>query len=130
MESFQEWTKLQFQIGIIRNEDKLILVNTGFPDDVTAISKAWKDYLGDRAILQRPDSSKMTSILKNENINPDDVTHVVITPVQLYATGNLHFLKMQKFAYRVKAGSRISLHQPIHIMFPGKDAYRTSTCNG
>jgi glyoxylase-like metal-dependent hydrolase (beta-lactamase superfamily II) len=96
MESFQEWTKLQFQIGIIRNEDKLILVNTGFPDDVTAISKAWKDYLGDRAILQRPDSSKMTSILKNENINPDDVTHVVITPVQLYATGNLHLFKNAK----------------------------------
>jgi DNA-binding sugar fermentation-stimulating protein len=64
MESFQEWTKLRFQVGIIRKEDNIILINTGFPDDVTDIAKAWKDYLGDRAILQRPDSGKMTSILQ------------------------------------------------------------------
>lgn len=96
MESFHEWIRLRFQVGIIRRDDKIILINTGFPDDVTGIAKAWKDYLGNRAILQRPDSNKMSAILEKENINPDNVTHVIITPIQLYATGNLHLFRNAK----------------------------------
>ncbi len=102
MESFQEWTTLLFQISIIKWKDKIILINTGFPDDVSGIAKAWKDYLGDRAVLQREDNQKMSSILQKENINPDDVTHVIITPVQLYATGNLHLFKNAKICFSRK----------------------------
>jgi glyoxylase-like metal-dependent hydrolase (beta-lactamase superfamily II) len=102
MESFHEWTTLRFQVGIIKYGHHTILVNTGFPDDITGISKAWKDYLGDRAILQRADDQKMSSILEKENINPDDVTHVIITPIQLYATGNLHLFKNAKICFSRK----------------------------
>lgn len=102
MESFQEWTKLRFQIGIIKYEDKIILINTGFPDDISGISKAWQEFLGERAILLRNEEGKMPVILKNENINPDDVTHVIITPIQLYATGNLHLFKNAKICFSRK----------------------------
>lgn len=90
MESFQEWTRLCFQLGVIRSRNNTILVNTGFPDDISSIAKGWKDFLGDRAVLERPDSGRMISILEREKINPSDVTHVIVTPVQLYTTGNLH----------------------------------------
>lgn len=117
MESFQEWTKLSFQIGILRNENKIILINTGFPDDITGISKAWKDYLGDRAILNRPDSAKMVSLLEKENIKPEDVTHVIITPIQLYATGNLHLFKNAKICFSRKGWNEdiIAPTYPHHV---------------
>jgi glyoxylase-like metal-dependent hydrolase (beta-lactamase superfamily II) len=102
MESFQEWTKICFQIGIIKSEDKVILVNTGFPDDVSGIAKGWKGYLGDRAILHRPDNLRTMSILEKEGIKPEDVTHVIITPIQSYSTANLHLFKKAKICFSRK----------------------------
>ena len=32
MERFQDWTTLQFQMGILRSGDYTVLVNTGFPE--------------------------------------------------------------------------------------------------
>lgn len=102
MESFQEWTTLCFQMAIVKYADKIILINTGFADDIADIAKAWKDYLGPRAILHRPDSSKIMSVLQTENIEPEEVTHIIITPIQLYATGNLHLFKNAKICFSRK----------------------------
>lgn len=102
MESFQEWTTLRFQVAILRSGDKVILINTGFPDNIDGIAKAWKDYLGDRAVLRRPGDARMSAILQQENISPGDVTHVVITPIQLYATGNLHLFPNAKICFSRK----------------------------
>lgn len=102
MEAFHDWTKLRFQVSIIKSDEKIILLNTGFPDDVSGIAKAWKDFLGERAILHRPDSGMITAILGKENIKPEDVTHVIITPIQLYATGNLHLFKNAKICFSRK----------------------------
>lgn len=102
MESFQEWTTLRFQLAIVRSEDNIILVNTGFPDDIDGIAKAWAAYLGDRAVLQRPEDARMTAILQKENIKPEHVTHVIITPIQLYATGNLHLFPNAKICFSRK----------------------------
>ena len=102
MESFQDWTTLRFQVGIIRQGDKIILINTGFPDDISGIAKAWSEFLGERAKLIRRDDQKMSAILEKENISPDDVTHVIITPIQLYATGNLHLFQNARICFSRK----------------------------
>ena len=117
MEAFHQWTTLRFHVGIIRWEDQIIFVNTGFPDDVTGIAKAWKDFLGNRAILQRPDSQRMSSILEKENIHPDSVTHVIITPIQLYSTGNLHLFKNAKICISRKGWIEdiIAPEYPHHV---------------
>jgi glyoxylase-like metal-dependent hydrolase (beta-lactamase superfamily II) len=44
----------------------------------------------------------MMSILETEGIMPEDVTHVVITPIQLYATGNLHLFTKAKICFSRK----------------------------
>jgi glyoxylase-like metal-dependent hydrolase (beta-lactamase superfamily II) len=102
MESFQEWTTLCFQLAIVKSGENIVLINTGFPEDVAGIAKAWKDFLGPRATLHRPDGAKITSILQSENIRPEDVTHVIITPIQLYATGNLHLFKNARICFSRK----------------------------
>lgn len=89
MERFQDWTTLEFQMGVIQGHGKIAVVNTGFPDDVAAIAQGWRDYLGERAVLERPDAWKPKAALSAIGINPAQVDYVFITPIQIYATGNL-----------------------------------------
>jgi hypothetical protein len=89
MERFQDWTTLEFQMGVVQGSGKTIVINTGFPEDISAIAKGWRDYLGDRARLLRPASWKTPAALASVQIDPARVDFVLITPIQLYATGNL-----------------------------------------
>lgn len=89
MERFQEWTTLEFQIAVVQGEGKTIVVNTGFPEDISGISQAWRDYLGERAVLRRPDGWKTAAALRSAGIEPATVDFVLLTPLQLYTTGNL-----------------------------------------
>lgn len=90
MERFQDWTTLEFQMGVIQGGGKTILVNTGFPEDIGPLAKGWREYLGERAILKRPDSWKTLPNLEAAGVDVAKVDYVLITPIQLYATGNLH----------------------------------------
>ncbi len=99
MEGFADWTRLQFQMAVIRGGGKTILVNTGFPDDVAALTKAWSDFLGPRGTLQRPDAWRTEQLLAGIGVDPKQVTHVVVTPIQLYATGCLHLFPNAKFCF-------------------------------
>jgi glyoxylase-like metal-dependent hydrolase (beta-lactamase superfamily II) len=99
MEQFGDWTKLQFQMAVIRAHGKTILVNTGFPEDVTALRKAWADFLGPRADLKRPDEWRTQHLLAGADIDPAKVDYVIVTPIQLYATGCLHLFPNAKFCF-------------------------------
>lgn len=96
MERFQDWTTLEFQMALIQGGGKTILVNTGFPDDITGISRAWRDYLGERAILRRADAWKTDAALESAGVEPSAVDFVLLTPVQLYTTGNLRLFPKAK----------------------------------
>lgn len=89
MERFHDWTTLEFQMGVIQGGGKTILVNTGFPEEIDGIAKGWRDYLGERAVLERPATWKTKDALTAIGIDPANVDYVLITPIQLYATGNL-----------------------------------------
>ena len=99
MEGFAEWTKLQFQLAVIRAHGKTILVNTGFPEDVTALTKAWSDFLGPRATLKRPDAWRTQDLLAEAGVDPAKVDYVIITPIQLYATGCLHLFPNARICF-------------------------------
>lgn len=99
MEQFADWTKLQFQMALIRGNGKTILVNTGFPDDVTGLRKAWSDFLGPRAMLHRPDEWRTRALLAQAGVDPSEVDYVLVTPIQLYATGCLHLFPKAKFCF-------------------------------
>tara|TARA_B110000037_G_scaffold52845_1_gene64775 strand:- start:1425 stop:2201 length:777 start_codon:yes stop_codon:yes gene_type:complete len=117
MERFQDWTTLQFQMGILRSGDYTVLVNTGFPEEISGIKQAWQEYLGDRAILKRSDNWKTESHLERLGIHPDEITHVIITPIQIYATGNLHLFKNAKICFSRKGWTEdvIAPTYPHHV---------------
>ena len=97
MERFHDWTTIEFQIGVIQGGGKTIVVNTGFPEDISGIAKAWRDYLGERAMLQRPEAWKTKAALQEVGVDPANVDLVIITPIQLYATGNLRMFPNAQF---------------------------------
>lgn len=99
MEQFADWTKLQFQMALIRGNGKTILVNAGFPDDVTGLRKAWSDFLGPRAMLHRPDKWRTRTLLAEAGVDVAEVDYVIVTPIQLYATGCLHLFPNAKFCF-------------------------------
>jgi hypothetical protein len=96
MERFQDWTTLEFQMAVIQGGGKTIVVNTGFPEDISRISQGWREYLGERAILRRPDAWKTGAALRSAGIDPAAVDFVLLTPIQLYTTGNLRLFARAK----------------------------------
>jgi hypothetical protein len=89
MERFQEWTTLEFQMAVVQGGGRMAVVNTGFPEDISGISQAWRDYLGERAALRRPDAWKTAAALRSAGVDPSSIDLVLLTPLQLYTTGNL-----------------------------------------
>lgn len=96
MERFQDWTTLEFQMGLIQGGGKTIVVNTGFPEDIAGLAEAWRAFLGERARLQRPDEWRPQRALPALGVDPAQVDYVVITPLQLYSTGNLRLFPNAK----------------------------------
>lgn len=89
MEGFGDWTRLRFQSALIRSGRTNVLLNTGFPPDIAPLAAAWRDFLGERCVLRRPDEWTIEAHLAARGLSPADITHVIVTPIQLYATGNL-----------------------------------------
>lgn len=99
MERFSDWTLLRFQIALIRGEGTTVLVNTGFPDDISALAAAWRNSLGARATLRRPEEWLTIRLLGAAGVHPEQVDHVIITPIQVYATGCLHLFRNARFYF-------------------------------
>ena len=94
---FGDWTRLQFLMAVIRGGGKTIVLNTGFPADIAGLAKAWKDFLGERAVLERPDEWRPEIALPAAGIDPASVDYVLLSPIQLYATGNVQLFPNAKF---------------------------------
>jgi hypothetical protein len=94
---FGEWTRLQFLMAVIQGGGKIVVLNTGFPADIQPLAKAWKDFLGDRAVLERLPEWTADIALPAAGIDPASVDYVLLSPIQLYATGNLRLFPNAKF---------------------------------
>lgn len=73
---------------ILRSGGRTMLVNTGFPEDVTAIAQAWADD-DPRCRFVRTDAMRVETILAERGIDPLAVEAVFITPWGPYNTGNI-----------------------------------------
>jgi len=88
------WEPLEFWAILIENTDRKILINTGFPQDNSALHKHWttwaKSATGEEGHV--PVVSKeqwIVSALGKAGLTPDDISDVLITPLTSYATGGL-----------------------------------------
>lgn len=89
MSSWEDWFPLTFQVALIQGHGATILLNTGPGPDITAMNDLWARLLGERARMHRDSSEFIVGALATVGVVPDDVTHVICTPFQLYTTSNL-----------------------------------------
>lgn len=89
MSHFEEWFPLVFQAVLIRGEGVCALVNTGPARDLTDMNDQWASFLGERARMHRGDGQFILDQLAAHGVAPDDITHVILTPLQLYTVSNV-----------------------------------------
>ena len=89
MNHFEEWFPLLFQAVLIRGEGVCALVNTGPAQDLTDMNDQWASFLGERARMRREEGQFILDQLASHGVSPEDITHVILTPLQLYTVSNL-----------------------------------------
>ena len=90
---FDQWCVLNFYMVVATQGDKVAIVNCGMPDDLTDINKFWEVSFGDpygkRTQIVRTEEERPLNALASIGIKPEDVGHVIITPMMAYSAAHL-----------------------------------------
>ena len=140
MNHWNEWVQLYFWMVVIRGNGKTIIINTGPPEDLTELNKRWSTGFGERGKLVREDTERPVNALASLGIKPEDVNHVLITPLQNYATANIQLFKnaeiciskrgwiedfhAEKFPMHVPREFRLSVETLAYLMGAGHKKLR------
>jgi hypothetical protein len=89
MSDWDKWYELTFNVGVIRDDEHVVLVNTGGPDDLSAINARWMSIFGEKGRFHRTDDEKLIARLAALGVEPADVTDIVVTPFQAYSTAGI-----------------------------------------
>jgi hypothetical protein len=89
LSAFDQWFRLDFQVGLIRGPGVCALINTGPAEDLAPMNDHWAKVLGERARMRRDERWWVMNQLERVGVAPADVTHVILTPLQLYTTSNV-----------------------------------------
>lgn len=89
MSQWNDWFPLSFQVGVIQGPGVTALVNTGPAQDLEPMNRGWAAFLGERAQMERDEGQFILDQLRSLGIEPADVTHVILTPLQLYSVSNV-----------------------------------------
>jgi len=89
MSDWEHWYPLAFQAALIQAPGVNVLVNTGPAEDLGPMNEQWAGFLGERSAMRREEGRWMPEILASIGLSPEDITHVVLSPLQLYTTSNV-----------------------------------------
>lgn len=89
MNNFEEWFPLTFQSVLIRGNGIVALVNTGPAADLEPMNAGWASFLGEKARMQRGEGEFILDQLAAHGVSPAEVTHVILSPLQLYTVSNV-----------------------------------------
>lgn len=93
MDCWDDVLPLAFNVTIARRRDQVLLVNTSPPEPNASVVQAFPlmRYLHDAPAgdLVRGPQESMAGALASAGLRPEDVTHIALTPLELYTTGTL-----------------------------------------
>lgn len=89
MSGWETWHTLSINVVLLQGGGHTVLVNSGAPEDLSPISEVWTNLLGDRAAYRRAPEQGIVAQLAEAGVRPAEVTHLVLTPLQLYTTGGV-----------------------------------------
>jgi len=125
MEAWNQREEMNALIYLIRGGGHNILINTGPPRDLTVINKAWLDFFGyPEAQIMRTEEQLPENLLRAQGLTPDDITMVLVTPLQAYATANIPLFRNATIGISRKGWIEdfqapfYHLHVPRHLRVP------------
>jgi glyoxylase-like metal-dependent hydrolase (beta-lactamase superfamily II) len=125
MENWNTREEMNAIIYLIRGGGHNILVNTGPPQDLTVINKAWLGFFGyPEAQIVRTDDQLPQNILRSQGLTPGDIDTVLVTPLQAYATANIHLFTNATIGISRRGwiedfqAPYYHLHVPRHLRIP------------
>jgi glyoxylase-like metal-dependent hydrolase (beta-lactamase superfamily II) len=140
MSHWNDWVTLYFWMIVIRGNGITAIINTGPPADLTDLNARWIGAFGERGTMKRAESERPVNALASLGIAPEDVTHVLVTPLQSYATANIQLFKnaqvclskrgwiedfhAEKFPMHVPREHRIPNETLQYLMFDGNARLR------
>jgi glyoxylase-like metal-dependent hydrolase (beta-lactamase superfamily II) len=112
-------------IFLVQGGGRNILINTGPPRDLTVLNQAWLNFFGyPEAQITRSDGQLPENILRSHGLTPDDISTVIVTPLQAYATANIHLFRNAEICISRKGwiedfqAPYYHLHVPRHLRVP------------
>ena len=112
-------------IYLVRGGGHNILINTGPPQDLAEINAAWFNFFGyPEAQIARGEEQLPENILSSQGLTPDDIDTVIVTPLQAYATANIHLFRKAQICISRKGwiedfqAPYYHLHVPRHLRVP------------
>src|SRR5215471_11069280 len=93
--------ELYYYLALIQNQDRRILVNTGMPTDFSAFERFVQGW-HPSCRLFRDESELPEKILARVGLTPEMIDTVLITPLTVYTTGNLHLFPKATIAMNRK----------------------------
>jgi glyoxylase-like metal-dependent hydrolase (beta-lactamase superfamily II) len=94
MDNWDEWLPCTMQVALIQGDGACVLVNTGPPEDLAPMNAYWASKMGERVKLKREEGEYILDALAARNISPDDVTHIILTPL-----GNPNVANVDRFPH-------------------------------
>lgn len=124
MSHWNDWVKLCFWMAVIRGNGVTAIVNTGPPADLGALNDRWGEAFGERGKLARTESERPLNALASIGVRPEDVDYVLVTPLQAYATGNLHLFRNARICLSKRGwiedfhAEKFPMHVPREFRIP------------
>jgi glyoxylase-like metal-dependent hydrolase (beta-lactamase superfamily II) len=102
-----------------------ILINTGPPEDLTVLNTAWRNFFGfEEAQIVRNEDQLPRNILKSQGLSENDISTIIVTPLQAYATANIHRFREAQICLSRRGwiedfqAPTYALHVPRHLRIP------------
>lgn len=99
MSDWDTWFEATFWMVVVRSGEHTIVINTGPPAELGELNSMWKGFHpSGRSQYSRTPQQEPRAALAMLGIEPEDVTHVVLTPVVAYTVGNLEMFANARIA--------------------------------
>ena len=125
MENWNRREEMNALIFLVRGGGRNILINTGPPQDLAILNAAWLNFFGyPEAQISRTVDQLPQNILRSQGLRTDDITTVIVTPLQAYATANIQLFKNATICISRKGwiedfqAPYYHLHVPRHLRVP------------
>ena len=125
MENWNQREEMNTIIFLVRGGGENILINTGPPQDLSVLNAAWLKFFGfPEAQITRTDDQLPQNVLRSQDLGPEDISTVIVTPLQAYATANIHLFKNATICISRKGwiedfqAPYYHLHVPRHLRIP------------